>query len=203
MPAFRLGRWDRVAVADVDKMENANLNAFATLTQGPTIQITATLPYKPLPHRHTIGMAMLSPQKRRLVGTTHTAGSVLYGDGSHLYGADVTAVAPALPPSHTSSPPAPPSRPNSRETSPVGMMRAALRQSDRSQAAQLRLLDPEAPVEGSGWEEGACVFCGATRPHTPVVAPCGHHACYFCQARAKMASPRARCPRCTKRLTAS
>ena len=52
----------------------------------------------------------------------------------------------------------------------------------------------------SEWEEGVCVFCGASPPHTVQTAPCGHVCCYFCVARARMSSRRARCPRCAVRL---
>ena len=46
-----------------------------------------------------------------------------------------------------------------------------------------------------------CAFCGASPPHTPQIAPCGHGCCYFCVASARMASTWARCPRCAVRLT--
>lgn len=46
----------------------------------------------------------------------------------------------------------------------------------------------------------ACVFCGASPPHTAQVAPCGHAACYYCIASTRLASSRARCPQCNARL---
>jgi hypothetical protein len=61
--------------------------------------------------------------------------------------------------------------------------------------------DAEGSLEASTThEDGVCVFCGVASPHTPVMAPCGHVSCYFCIARARMASTRARCPRCAVRL---
>lgn len=60
--------------------------------------------------------------------------------------------------------------------------------------------EQESEQDGTAWEEGACVFCNASPPHTVQVAPCGHSCCYFCIASARMASSRARCPHCSERL---
>ena len=60
--------------------------------------------------------------------------------------------------------------------------------------------EQESEQGGKAWEEGACVFCNASPPHTVQVAPCGHSCCYFCVASARMASSRARCPHCSERL---
>ena len=62
--------------------------------------------------------------------------------------------------------------------------------------------DQEGDQEGDeeGDQEDACAFCGAAPAHTPLAAPCGHVCCYYCLATARVASTRARCPRCRTRL---
>lgn len=65
-------------------------------------------------------------------------------------------------------------------------------------------VDSAAAQSGGGGvplvDVAGCVLCGADPPHTRRPAACGHEACYFCLASARLADADARCPRCARTM---
>lgn len=72
---------------------------------------------------------------------------------------------------------------------------------DADKSATQRTGEPTDASTSDAELEDGCIFCDSSPPYTPRMAPCGHRACYFCIASARLVAGRlARCPQCAALL---